>query len=286
MLNGMPEEYSILSTVLSASDKELTLQDMLSRLLIVENKVSRPTAEGKAYVARPEGAPAARGQGRGSGPSRPAGKETRKCHNCGQPGHLKKDCWKRQREEQGSNEKPHGQRAQGASWRGTQGNVACTASLQGQGQAWLLDSGASSHIAMSQAGMSNLRRPAEANQYITFGNGAQAKVEAGYSRSLCRARGSNLSYGCEVVSLLLRSQTISQASLRDAAVKSPRPNAARHQKISESVRVAHNLKEYGSQLSRRSQPSQTACLCFLFASQKPPWNMPKHMQTHAKRNLS
>ena len=177
VLNGLPEEYSILSTVLSASDKELTLQDMLARLLIMENKVSRPAAESKAYVARPGGAPAARGQSRGSGPSRPAGKETRKCHHCGKPGHPKKDCWKRQREEQGSNDRPQGQRAQSPGWRGTQGNVACTASLEGQGQAWLLDSGASSRIAMSQTGMSNLR-PAEANRYNTFGNGAQAKVEA------------------------------------------------------------------------------------------------------------
>ena len=67
VLNGLPEEYSILSTVLSASDKELTLQDMLARLLMVENKVSRPAAESKAYVARPGGAPTAKGQSRGSG---------------------------------------------------------------------------------------------------------------------------------------------------------------------------------------------------------------------------
>ena len=51
---------------------------MLARLLIVKNKVSLPAAKSKAYVARPRGVPAGRGQSRGSGPSRPAGKKTKK----------------------------------------------------------------------------------------------------------------------------------------------------------------------------------------------------------------
>ena len=53
VLSGLPEEYETLSTVLSTSDKELNLQDMLARLLVVENKSSKPVSEGKVCVARP-----------------------------------------------------------------------------------------------------------------------------------------------------------------------------------------------------------------------------------------
>ena len=41
----------------------------------------------------------------------------------------------------------------------------------------MLDSGASSHIAVSQSGMSDLRT-VETEKFNTFGNGSKAKVEA------------------------------------------------------------------------------------------------------------
>ena len=100
VLNGLPEEYATLTTVLITSEKALSMQDMLASLLVVENKVTKPVSESKAYVARQGGGSAGKGQSTGGSKQTP--KETRKCHHCGKTGHLKKDCWKRQREASGA----------------------------------------------------------------------------------------------------------------------------------------------------------------------------------------
>ena len=149
VLNGLPMEYETLCTVLATTDTELTLDDLLPKLLVVENKAGRSASEGKAlFLGKPGAGSQQRRQG--SGTPKRTGKETRKCHHCDKPGHLKKDCWQRQREEQGTSGRTQGQNPQGQGYRGTQGNVACAAMPAGEGSAWLLDSGASSHIAMSQ----------------------------------------------------------------------------------------------------------------------------------------
>ena len=173
VLNGLPAEYQTLRTVLTASDDDMSLDELMPKLLVVENEDSKPVPESKAFVARPGMGHANKGRTGASGKSP---KETRKCHFCGKPGHLKKDCWKRQREEQGAGSS-QGQRSSRDHGRGAQGNVACAAIRTNMGEAWVLDSGASRHIAMSRAGMSNLR-PVSADTSITFGNGSKASVEA------------------------------------------------------------------------------------------------------------
>ena len=77
------------------------------------------------------------------------------------------DCWKRQREEQGASS-AQGQRQNGHD-RGAQDNVACAAIQTAEGDARVLDSGASRRIAM---------RPVPPETTITFGNGSKASVEA------------------------------------------------------------------------------------------------------------
>ena len=170
VLNGLPAEYETLCTVLATTEKDLKLDELLPKLLVVENKSSKPVPESKAYVARPGTRQFQKGQNAGSG-KKP--KETRKCHHCGKVGHIKKDCWKRQREEQGAGSS-NGQKPRG---QGAQGNVACAVVQTNESEAWVLDSGASRHIAMSQSGMTNVR-PAPPETSITFGNGSKASVEA------------------------------------------------------------------------------------------------------------
>ena len=172
VLNGLPGEFDMITTVLTVGDKVLTLEDTLA--LLVETSHQKSTSGSKAYVARPA-APAAAYKGQKGAGTKQKSNEIRKCHHCGKPGHLQADCWQKQREEGAS-----GSRHQGQGFKrnqGNQGNLAATAYQICAGQAWTLDSGASTHITQSQQGMSNLRA-APADLHITFGNGTRAKVEA------------------------------------------------------------------------------------------------------------
>lgn len=175
ILNGLPGNFDTLATVLTTSDKELTLEDLMGKLLVYESLSSQPSSDNKAYVARPSPTSF---KSHGKGASKQKTKDTRKCHHCGKPGHLKKDCWQLQREEQqGAGGRHQGQRGQGQAFRGGQGNVACAAIHSDQGQPWNLDSGASRHITYSVAAMHNLR-PVQEDLSITLGNGTKARVES------------------------------------------------------------------------------------------------------------
>ena len=58
VLNGLPGEFDMITTVLTVCDKVLTLEDTLAKLLLVETSHQKSTSGSKAYVARPA-APAA-----------------------------------------------------------------------------------------------------------------------------------------------------------------------------------------------------------------------------------
>ena len=50
---GCPLEYKTLRTVLVACDDDLSLDELLSKLLVVENEDGKPVPESKAFMARP-----------------------------------------------------------------------------------------------------------------------------------------------------------------------------------------------------------------------------------------
>ena len=50
ILNGLPASYETVATVLTTSDNELSLEDLLSKLLVYESRSSQPSSDKKAYV--------------------------------------------------------------------------------------------------------------------------------------------------------------------------------------------------------------------------------------------
>jgi hypothetical protein len=102
VLNGLPEEYKMLVTILESSDGELKLDKILSKLLGVEQKQSRQEeADTKAFFTKDSG----------SGP-------VRECYYCGKKGHVKAECRKRIEDERKSKGKKERKKERSYACRG------------------------------------------------------------------------------------------------------------------------------------------------------------------------
>jgi hypothetical protein len=126
LLAGLPAAYSMVVTVIESSEDELTLDDVVTKLLNTEARVAREeTAE--AHAAAP--------------PSKYAHMEAWTCYHCGKKGYISRDCKARiQAQRQSSH---------------------ATALMAGLGAssstAWLVDSGASHHVCSDKSMLTNLR---------------------------------------------------------------------------------------------------------------------------------
>ncbi|PRW61031.1 hypothetical protein C2E21_0028 [Chlorella sorokiniana] len=90
LLAGLPPAYETIVTVLeSSTDEELKLDDLLPKLMPVEQRLTKAEAEGPSL--RLEAAMAAK-----RNPSNQRRNETRICWTCGTTGHIAKNCEKAQ----------------------------------------------------------------------------------------------------------------------------------------------------------------------------------------------
>jgi gag-polypeptide of LTR copia-type len=90
VLAGLPYQYEVSITILQHSDKELTITDCLSSLLLVEHKLLNKEEE--APVAYHAGVSLARPGRGGGGGAYKGGRDTRVCHYCHEAGHIMSNC--------------------------------------------------------------------------------------------------------------------------------------------------------------------------------------------------
>lgn len=92
LLAGLPKNYSIVKAILTSSDDELELDKVMSRLLIVERELQiheeELTPSSKVLTANAM-----------------IVQKSKECYYCGKKGHLKAQCWKRERDEKARNNK-------------------------------------------------------------------------------------------------------------------------------------------------------------------------------------
>jgi transposase InsO family protein len=158
VLAGLPAEYNVMVTILTSSATSITLNDLLPKLLIVEQQ-SPATSEEHAFFARGS-------QHRSKPPGHRGDKqqETRTCHYCKKVGHLAADCRKKKAD-----------LARGSTGMSAQA-VAMTAGPETSSKgpaSWAVDSGASRHITPYRELLVDytvLRSGVD----VTFGNGQTA----------------------------------------------------------------------------------------------------------------
>jgi len=83
VLSGLPQPYDVVVTVLTATDKDFTLEGILPTILPVQQKLN---TEVLAYGAR------------ASYRQNSAGRKGMKCNCCDKPGHIKRECLTQERE--------------------------------------------------------------------------------------------------------------------------------------------------------------------------------------------
>ena len=71
VLAGLPSEYDMIVTVLTATDENLALDDIIPKLLPVEQKLSQQRETITAYSAKGD---------------------NRRCYRCGKVGHVRAQC--------------------------------------------------------------------------------------------------------------------------------------------------------------------------------------------------
>lgn len=175
-LVGLPSTYDMISTVLTAGDSALTVDNVLPKLLSVEQMTTQSERPSEAALfAKPSGK-----QRSGSRQPQQPRKEERECFYCGKKGHLARHCMKKKRDEAHG----RGQHSGSRSLNHQQGALAFTAALSASAaptgskiMRWVLDTGASRHIT-SDASILQDAAPMEEDITITFGNGGTGKATA------------------------------------------------------------------------------------------------------------
>ena len=196
VLAGLPADYDTVVTILeTTTEHDMSLDDILPKLLQVEQRQQKERPTDTALIAQPNGGygggkpgkyghgkfpgskPGSKGAGNGSGSKR----EDRTCYYCGKRGHISTDCRKKKSDIAAGRHQQ--QRQQQPQQYGAIALAAAEASVTADSNAgssihrWVLDTGASRHITPHGDIMFN-KRPLSEDITITFGNGSTGKATA------------------------------------------------------------------------------------------------------------
>ena len=168
-LAGLPKEYETVVAILEATDKELELDDVLPKLLHVEQRLARQEEhDTSAFFARGD----KKGYQKTFRPSNRATRETntrradnkftdKECFYCGKKGHIKADCRKRIADE----------KSKGA----PMALMATHDDKKDDVNRWAMDSGSTKHLTPYKHMMYNVR-DLDKEVYITFGNASKERA--------------------------------------------------------------------------------------------------------------
>lgn len=175
VLNGFPEQYSTLMEVMQAQSALPSLEELQAKALLTEQRHSSNEASDQAGV---NAYYAAAGKNNRHQPGANDKRETRSCFYCKKRGHLKKDCRKMKADMQKQRQQQPVREVALAATHSDYVDVAFTATssgLIGTKDEWVLDSGASNHMACDSTFMINTYELEEPIN-VKVGGGSQLKA--------------------------------------------------------------------------------------------------------------
>jgi hypothetical protein len=178
VMAGLPSEYDMVRTVIENMAALPSLAELQAKLLLVEKQLPESNGDTAFYTkVEPARKPGKfrktdyRQAGRSAGSNK---RNTFKsCYYCGKKGHLQRECRFRIADEAGTSYQ--GKRPQRPEIGLMAAELACT--VNGQGDVWVWDSGASKHITGHIEDIVN-PKPVQGDTTITFGNSQEGKAQA------------------------------------------------------------------------------------------------------------